>query len=265
MRIKLCTFLLPFLLVFFGLVSQGFAQIGISAGYLNSRASGLMSTNINKATHGFFFEAFGYIKGSNLAVGVQFAHTRYGYQKNEDYYQFNNGYEGIIDVEVGNYFNNNNLFLQYDFLKKSFVRPYVLAGAGITKFYSDLNIDDPRESFTSDCPKPLEHDILLKDRTVNFMLGTGVKFNIGALFDYHNEFLLDLKVNYLGGGQVRYMNLNAPSSRIVSPSKGENVAFDFVSQAQPDVVHQYHVGRSYASPMQMISVQVGLTFQFAGN
>ncbi len=246
------------------LASSGFAQIGINVGYQNSKALGLMSTNINKAAHGGFFEAFAYLK-KGLSVGVQFAYSRYGYQENKDYYQFENGYEGIIDVEVGNYLVNNHLYLQYDFLSESFIRPYVTAGVGITKFYSDLNIDDPREEFTSDCPKPLEYDILLKDRTANFMLGTGLKFNIGALFDYDNECLLDVKVNYLGGGQVRYMNLNAPDSNLVSPSKGENIGFGFASQAQPDVVHQYHIGRSYTSPMQMLTVQVGLIFQLTGN
>lgn len=244
--------------------SPAFAQIGISAGYQNSKALGLMSTNINRATHGAFFEGFAYLK-RGLSVGVQFAYARYGYQETEDYYQFNNGYEGNINVEVGNYMVNNHLYLQYEFLPEAFIRPYVLAGVGITKFYSDLNIDDPREEFTSDCPKPLEYDILQRDRTANFMLGTGLKFNVGALFDYDNECLLDVKINYLGGGQARYMNLNAPDSRVVSPAKGENVAFGFASQAQPDVVHQYHVGRSYTSPMQMLTVQVGLIFQLTGN
>ncbi len=254
-------------LVFLGTAQLSFAQFSAGVGYLNSQPSGLMDTYIQKAAHGAYIEGLFTLPNTRLSIGLNLSFSGYGFEKRNDRYLFDNGYEGEVDVEISNNFGHSNLFLQYDLAPEGFAQPYVLLGVGLSKFWTDLEILDPREEFTSDCPKPVESAVLLKDRTTHFMLGAGLRFDLSRpIKSLSKDYLLfDIRVSYLGGGDVSYMNVDEP--QLSGPStvniKGENVVVDFVSEAQPDIIHEYHAGKSYGSPMQLVSIQAGFTVKFS--
>jgi hypothetical protein len=257
--IFLTAFLMPLLLI--PTFSQ--AQFEVGLGYLNSTPRGPMSTYINRASHGFSTDLAYRIPKTKLSVGVQFAISDYGYEKREELYRFDNGYEGNVDVEIYNLFTNNSAYIKYDIVDNGFAQPYLFFGGGLSNISTDLSIIDPREAFTSDCPKPLETTTLVSDRTSYLLLGGGLRFDLSYPFKslQRRTWLFDVRLNYLNGGEVRFMSLNEPNNNLTT-ARGENVSFDFVSAAQPDVIHEYHAGSSYRTHMQFITVNAGLFYVF---
>lgn len=254
-------FLIPsFLLTLFLFPAASKAQFEVGVGYLNSNPSGMMSKFIPRAAHGISTDLAYRIPRTNLSVGLQFAASEYGSEQREEKYRFENGYEGNVNVEVYNLFSNNSLYLKYDLKNDVFAQPYFLFGGGISSFSTDLTIIDPREEFTSDCPKPLETTTLLRDRTSYLMMGGGIRFDLSYPFKslQRKKFLFDLRLTYLNGGDVRFMSLNHPNPSNM-PNRTENVFFDFASAAQPDVIHEYHAGSSYRSRMQLVTVNAGIS------
>jgi hypothetical protein len=243
--------------------SVSHAQFEVGMGYLHSTPRGPMSTNMNGAGHGFSLDIAYRIPRTNLSVGLQFAESRYGFEERKDTYRFANGYEGDVNVEIYNYFSNNNAYLKYDLLKEAFAQPYLFIGGGLSRIYTDLSIMDPREVFTSDCPKPLETTTLLKDRTSYLLLGGGMRFDLSYPIKSleRRKLLLDIRLNYLNGGEVRYMSLNKSNSN-PSALPAENILISFASAAQPEIIHEYHAGSSFQSRMQLITVNAGLVFVF---
>lgn len=258
LRISAVVFSLVF---FFPTVSK--AQFELGMGYLNSTPRGPMSTYMNGVGHGFSMDIAYRIPRTNLSVGLQFAESRYGFEEREDRYRFNNGYEGNVNVEIYNYFSNNNAYLKYDLLKDAFAQPYLFIGGGLSRIYTDLSIMDPREVLTSDCPKPLETTTLLKDRTSYLLLGGGLRFDLSYPIKSleRRKLLFDIRLNYLNGGEVRYMSLNKPN---VNPSvlPSENVLINFASTAQPEIIHEYHAGSSFQTRMQLMTVNASLIYVF---
>ena len=239
------------------------AQVELGMGYLHSVPRGPMSTYMNGAGSGFSFDLAYRVPRTNLSVGFQFADSRYGFEEKEDRYRFANGYEGNVNVEIHNHFSNTNLYLKYDLLKNTFTQPYLFVGGGLGQMYTDLFLYDPREVLTSDCPKPLETTTLLKDRTSYLLLGGGFRIDLSYPIKSleRRKLLLDLRINYLNGGEVRYMSLNKthPTS---SPVPTENVLVNFASAAQPDIIHEYHAGSTFQTRMQLITINAGLVYIF---
>jgi len=235
------------------------AQFEVGIGYLHSRPSGMMNTYINRSAHGISLDLAYRIPKTGLSVGFQFAESGYGHENKDEMYRFDNGYEGIVNVEVCNNFSINTAYLKYDILDNVFAQPYLLVGAGFSNFSTDLTIMDPREVLTSDCPKPLETTTLLRDRTTYMHFGGGLRLDMSYPFKtlQRRKVLFDLRFSYMGGGDVSYMNLNKPNIS-PNPSRGENIFFDFASAAQPEVIHEYHAGSMYRSRMQFFNVNAGL-------
>lgn len=243
--------------------SVSHAQFELGIGYLHSTPRGPMSTYMNGVGHGFSMDIAYRIPRTNLSVGLQFAESRYGFEEREDKYRFTNGYEGNVNVEIYNYFSNNNAYLKYDLLNDIFAQPYVFIGGGLSRIYTDLSIIDPREEFTSDCPKPLETSTLIKDRTSYLLLGGGLRFDLSYPIKSleKRKLLLDIRMNYLNGGEVRYMSLNKPNVN-TSFLPAENVLINFASIAQPEVIHEYHAGSSFQTRMQLITLNASLIYVF---
>jgi len=248
-----------FFVILFLLPSLAKGQFEVALGYLNSTPSGAMSTFIPRSSHGVSMDLAYRIPKTKLTFGFQFGYSQYGFEKREETYRFENGYSGNINVEVSNLFTNNSLYLRYDILNDVFVQPYLLVGGGFSNISTDLSIIDPREEFTSDCPKPLEISTLISDRTTYLLLGGGMRFDLSYPFKSleRRKLLFDLRLTYLNGGDVRYMSLNKPN-RVPITRGNENVYFDFASSAQPDVIHEYHAGSSYRTAMQFVTINAGL-------
>jgi hypothetical protein len=251
-----CLSIVLTLCLFFPSISH--AQFEFGVGYQYSNPRGNMGSILEKPAHGIFTDLAYRIPKTRLAVGMNLAFSQYGFQERQETYQFDNGYEGVVDVEVYNSFTNNSLYLRYNLLDAGLINPYLLAGAGFSRFSTNLTILDPREEFTSDCPKPLETSTLIQDRTSYLLFGGGVMMDFGYLIKSQpkDRYFLDLRLGYQNGGDVRFMTANEPNL-VTGNSQEENVYFDFVSEAQPDVVHEYHAGSAYRSAMRFMSFNVG--------
>ncbi|MCH6201793.1 hypothetical protein MMU07_19590 [Aquiflexum sp. LQ15W] len=137
MKIRL-VFLIPFLMSLVLVPTLSHAQFEFGLGYLNSAPRGAMSNFINQAGHGVSADVAYRIPSTNLSLGVQFASSTYGYEKREESYRFNNGYEGNVNVEIYNIFSNNSAYIKYDILKEAFAQPYLFFGGGYSSI-SPLN------------------------------------------------------------------------------------------------------------------------------
>lgn len=248
-----------FFVALFLLPSLAQAQFELGFGYLNSTPSGAMGTYIPQSSHGISMDFAYRIPRTNLSVGVQFGGSEYGSERREDTYRFNNGYEGTVNVEVANLFTNNSMYLKYDILDNVFAQPYLLFGGGFSNFSTELSITDPREEFTSNCPKPLENNTLISDRTGYLLFGGGMRFDLSYAFKSleRRNVLFDIRLTYLNGAEVSYMSLNEPNASPTTVGR-ENVLFDFASAAQPDVIHEYHAGSSYRTKMQLVTINAGI-------
>jgi len=256
---KIFSYYFVFFAAFFLFPSLAQAQFEIGIGYLNSNPSGAMGSYITRSSHGLSMDLAYRIPKTNLSVGIQFAGSEYGFERREETYRFANGYEGNVNVEVSNFFTNNSLYLKYDILDNVFAQPYLLFGGGFSSFSTELSITDPREEFTSDCPKPLETTTLISDRTGYLLLGGGLRFDLSYAFKSleRRNVLFDVRLTYLNGGEVRYMSLNEPNITPTTVGR-ENVLFNFASTAQPDIIHEYHAGSSYRSSMQFVTLNAGI-------
>ncbi|MHA7131202.1 hypothetical protein [Algoriphagus namhaensis] len=241
------------------------AQLEVGMGYLHSTAQGPMGRNIDRAAHGYTFDLGYQLPFSRFGFGIQIGGSQYGFQEQTGTYQFSNGYEGEVNVETTHFFSTVNAFTTYSLLEEGFIQPYLQLGGGLSTISTELEIFDPRENFTSDCPKPLETSTLIRDVTPYVLLGGGMRLDLSYPFKSleRKKLLLDLRVNYLSGGEVRYLGTkeNQPNT----PPQGENVSFDFVSASRPDVVHEYHVGTSYLSRFELITFNAGLIFVIGQN
>ncbi len=254
----LSALLMPMLLI--PTFSQAQFEGGLS--YLNSTPQGQMGNYINRMAHGVSTDLAYRIPKTNLSIGIQFAFSNYGSEKRKENYRFDNGYEGIVDVEIYNHFSNNSAYIKYDILDNVFVQPYLFLGGGFSNISTELSIIDPREAFTSNCPKPLESSTLVSDRTFYLLMGGGLRLDLSYPFKSipKRKWLFDIRVNYLDGGDVQYMSLNDRNNN--NPNRGTDVSFDFVSAAQPDVIHKYYAGSSYQTRMQFITVNAGIFYVF---
>lgn len=246
-------------LIFLPLFAQ--AQFEVGLGYLNSTPQGPMSRNIDRMAHGFSLEGAYRIPHTKFSFGLQFAESSYGFEQRRDTYLFDNGYEGDVNIEVQNFFSNNSAYVKYDLVREGFAQPYLQIGGGLSRISTELSIIDPRETFTSDCPKPLETATLVRDVTSYLLLGGGLRFDLSYPIKSleRRKMLFDLRVNYLNGGEVRYMSTKEPQPN-TRTTQGENVSFDFASASQPDIIHEYHAGTSYQTRMEFLSVNASLIF-----
>lgn len=258
-----CTVIVLVLTGLMATAMPAWAQFGLGFGYLNSQPTGLMGQYI-RAAHGLALEGTGKIRNSPLSVGLNLSYSAYGFQSREGYYFFENGYQGVVDIEITNQFTLISPFLRLHLSENHFIQPYVQAGFGMARFWTSLEILDPREEFTSDCPKPLESDVLLSERTFQTNFAAGVQMDFSKIIKSLDQNVLrfDLRATYTRGGEVHYMSLDAPASsgNQTLTQNGENVSIPFASENQPDVVHQYHAGRSYRTALQTFGLQAGLFY-----
>lgn len=234
----------------------GFAQFEVKMSYNYARPLGEMAINIQRS-HGINFEGLYRFKKMPLLVGLEFGFAGYGHQKERQTYTFTDGSQTETDVHVYNNILNFNLTTQFELLSKSPIKPYVQAKIGMSRFYTDLIIDDPED--IDDC-HPLEQDILLSNVGLVGGAGLGIKWDLASVFGKMNKnrFYLDVNANYLTGSKVKYMSVNAPTPEMMPV---DDVNAEFLNR-QNQVVHRHHVGYVYESKIELIEYRFGMMMRF---
>ncbi|MEO1655940.1 MAG: hypothetical protein AAFU64_20530, partial [Bacteroidota bacterium] len=60
-----------------------------------------------------------------------------------------------------------------------------------------------------------------------------------------------------------YMSLDASPRSVSNPrNSSEEIDVAYVDQMDPEVVHRYHVGNAYTTPLQMMRFRFGIVYKW---
>lgn len=225
-------------------------------GYAHMAPVGNMKSHIRNG-NGFTSDFYLTPEGKQFSYGIEFAHTLYGREKTNQLYTFDDGTTAPMDVIVYNGITALSFGGRYFLRKKALLMPYIGGRTGYSWFRTTLNIYDPDD--TDHCA-PVESGLLMKDGTLFFSAGAGIQYDLTRLFtkEESNRLIITLGINQFFGGQVRYMNADAPGPH--QHTMGNEVTAQFVN-TQTQVVHEHHVGYVYKSRAQMTDFRFGLIFR----
>src|SRR5688572_2406889 len=199
-------------------------------------------------------------KMNRFAFGIDMNYTVYGYDKSKQTYTFDDGTTARMDIIVDNSFLNLMFGSRYMLTasEQNYLKPYVSLKAGYSWFRTNLNIYDPDDD---DHCEPVEHDLLMKDGTFLVSGGGGLQWDMKGIFKKHspNRLLFNIGVNLTLGGQVNYMNTDAPSPTHTNHNHSD-VNAQFIN-TQTQVVHEHHVGYVYTSFLEMMDFRAGFIFR----
>ncbi len=230
-----------------------------SMGYVKTGGKGLMGQYFGTA-HGFSAEYFWFLGQSNVSIGLDGAFSVYGNETNQELYYFDNSEYGMVDVNVINGLSNFGINTRFHLKRTGIINPYIISRVGYSMFTSSLYIEDPRESHTSSCPVPLESEILLSSSAPVYSFGAGIQLDIGKYFTRRpSGVLLDIRTQFITGAPVRYMSFQPPVTLL---DHAQDLYIGFASEIEPDLVHDYHVGYTYSSPIRLIETKFQLSFRF---
>lgn len=209
-----------------------------------------------KRGHGIAADFYLCRVNSRFAFGAELTYTIYGHDKSRQLYTFDDGTSANMDIVVDNTITNLMVGARYYLREATLLRPFLSAKAGYAWFRTDLNIYDPDEY---DHCKPVDNDVLLKDGTLVVSTGAGVHYDLSSLFRKMNPgiFIFSLNANLVLGGQVNYMNTDAPHHQ--APSNNDVTARFMNTQTQ--VVHEHHVGYVYRSYAELVEVRAGVVLR----
>jgi hypothetical protein len=235
------------------------AQIYSKLAYQVGVPLGQMNRNISKNAHGIAGELGLHFKNTPITLGWHWGIAGYGYSNTKELNVFAEGAQSNVLVEVGNYYTQSQFFVNYEFRQKKFLRPYLSAGLGRSHFRTFMTIS--AETSTEDCPKPLETGFPLKDKTMHYMVGGGVKLELAPFLGMQGgkSFCLDFQVQHTRGGKVEYLSLRKAPTATPTPDVVPVYA-RFASQAKPDVIHQYYAGDTHTSRVRLLTFQIGFSY-----
>lgn len=204
-----------------------------------------------KQAHGANLEYYYSPPAARYSVGLEASINIYGHDKTSQTYTFDDGSTAPMDIVVDNNFYNIMLAGR-QFLGRGKIQPFVNAKVGVSIYSTDLNIYDPDEF---DQCKPIDSDILKRDATMIFSLGGGLRWEMLPKRE-PGRYFLNLTGNYISGGKVDYMNVDAPSRS--QSTQTSDVYARFIN-TQTQVVHEHHVGNVYTSVVEQMDFRLGIT------
>lgn len=246
-----------------GCATMMLAQFEMSMGYMYGDARGIMGTKMD-GIHGLNMDAYFNLKETNLAFGVELGIGTYGSEESEQYYEFDNATSMLAPVSVVNNVFNTGLLVRYELFPDAALRPYAVGRAGMSRFSTYMSIEDPREAHTEKCPQPLETETLAADVSWTTGAGVGLRYDLGTLFKGlgRNSLFFDVSANYSKGTIVDYMSVDPPSGTFITGENVESVNFLFANEAHPEIIHEYHTGYLYRTPLELMNYRFALSYKF---
>lgn len=251
--------LFSFILMVFAAVAVTYAQkfnTAFGLGYTYMAPAGGMKNHIQDG-HGITADYYLIPMGKQFAVGAEFTHTQYGREKTNQLYTFDDGTTAPMDIIVYNGINSISFVGRYFLRRNGLLMPYINGKSGYSWFRTTLNIYDPVD--TDQCV-PVESGLLMKDGTFFVSAGAGIQYDLTRLLtkEESNRLIITLGLNQFWGGNVRYMNSDAPGPH--HPASESEVMAQFIN-TQTQVVHEHHVGYVYRSKARMTDFRIGLIFR----
>ena len=223
-----------------------------SMGYVFSLPRSPMNETIRNAS-GLAIDCYFTPRGKRYMLGAEISVNGYGHDKTRQTYSFDDGSTAQMDIAVNNNFYNLLLGGRY-YLGHGRVQPFVTGKFGYSFYSTDLNIYDPDDF---DHCEPVDTEVLKKDGSLIFSAGAGLQWDLrpktkpGVLF-------LTLAANYLSGGKVSYMNVDAPMQ---SQAAHQSDVYTKFLNTQTQVVHEHHVGNVYSSLIEMMDFRLGISLR----
>lgn len=223
-------------------------------GYIFSSPQGTMSQNVKQA-HGGNLDFYVTPANKRYAIGFEMSVNGYGHNKKRETYTFDDGSTAPMDIVVSNNFYNFMLAGRY-FLSTGKIQPFVTGKMGYSLYATSLNIYDPDDW---DHCEPIDNDMLKHDGTIIFAAGGGLRWEMLPKKST-GRFYFNLSANYLSGGKVNYMNVDAPANAQHQPTPTSDVYAKFLN-TQTQMVHEHHVGNVYTSLVEMMDFRLGMTIR----
>jgi hypothetical protein len=244
--------------------SKPAGQIGktgqMSFGYNMMLPLGEMKTGWSSA-HGLQAEALIALKKwPALKIGLDGSFGMYGYnEQTQDYLVFN----GILASSEVSFSSTIFTFGAKALLeppKQMPVKPYASLQFGVLGMSSDLTLDD---FWGSDVYCESQYQKTLVDDADWYAgIGGGIKFDLGSKKKPGRNFI-DLSAAYLGGGTIKYANMNRMYNSENPPpmNHGDYIKVVFINTTTGERQEQ-QVAELYRQPINVMQIHVKYTFAF---
>lgn len=239
------------------------AQLETGVGYMYSAPRGAMANHIRSIHHMNLMVGYG-LKNAPITLGFELGVGNYGYDESKQLYEFPNNTSMLAPVTVSNNVLNTNLSVRYEVLKNATLTPFAEVRGGLSHYGTRLTIEDPRTAHTTECPLPLENEKLVSDVSWVSGAGAGMRFDVGSLFKGLGKgtLYLDFSASYTRGTILDYMSVNPPPPGTTTGPEGvSSVTMPFASEANPEIVHQYHSGYLYRTPLELVDYRFMVVYR----
>ncbi len=241
---------------------NGFAQSIIRLSYNNSNPMGQMGANIRQM-HGVSLEYSYQLPRSPFSIGIDLGFSNYGIKKIDDFTVVAEGQmPSTYDLTISNNTCHAFFTTRMNLTRAGFVQPYLTARVGVQEYHTDFTLENPNVNHTTDCPDPVDEGAVLSDVAMAAGFGFGVNIDLGKAFKFDlgkNRVLFNVEANYLAGGSVQYMSLNAPTNTNSTP---RNTDIPGLAPGVRTLNHQYHSGNVYRSAIRMYDIKIGVGLSF---
>ncbi|MCU0395133.1 MAG: hypothetical protein MUF29_04440 [Chitinophagaceae bacterium] len=237
-----------------------FSGSQMAFGYNMMLPMGAMKTGWSSA-HGMQAElllGIGAVPG--LKVGLEGAFSMYGYREENQEYLIFNGILASSEVSMSSYTWNLGLKAMMEPPKQMAVKPYVAVQAGVLGMISDLTLDDFSGNDYYYCTSDYTKN-LIDDADWYASAGAGLKFDLSTKKKPGRNFL-DLYAGYIGGGEVKYANMNRLATTPIDTDKSREVIKIVFVNAITNEQQEQEVAEVYRHPISMLQLQLKYTFHF---
>lgn len=233
-----------------------------SLGYNMMLPMGDMKTGWSSA-HGMQGEfLFGLARVPALKIGVEGQFSFYGYREETQDYLIFNGILASSEVSFSSYIMNFGLKALVEPPRKMPVKPYAAVQFGVLGMMSDLTLDDFSHSDYYYCSSS-NTKTLIDDYDWYASGGAGIKFDLSAKKKPGLNFI-DVYCGYIGGGTLKYANMNRMYAVPASSDKGrETIKVVFINTLTREQ-QEMDVADVYRHPIGMLQLQLKYTMSFGG-
>lgn len=215
------------------------------------------------SAHGMQFDFLvGLSKVPALKIGAEGQFSMYGYREETQDYPIFNGILATSEVSFSSYIMSLGLKALVEPPKRMPVKPYAAFQFGVLGMMSELTLDDFTHNDYYYCSTP-NSKTLIDDYDWYVGAGGGLKFDLSPKKKPGRDFI-DLYCGYIGGGTLKYANMNRMYAVPVSSEKGrETIKVVFINTLTSEQ-QEMDVADVYRHPISMLQLQLKYTMSFGG-
>jgi hypothetical protein len=249
-------------------VGMGFSSLWAQSGQMGIGYNMMLPMSKMKngwsSAHGIQFDfLFGLSKVPALKIGAEGQFSLYGYREETQDYPIFNGIVATSEVSFSSYIMSLGLKALVEPPKNMPVKPYAAFQFGVLGMTSDLTLDDFTHSDYYYCSTP-NTKTLIDDYDWYAGGGAGLKFDLSPKKKPGLDFI-DLYCGYIGGGTLKYANMNRMYAVPASSDKGrESIKVIFINSLTQEQ-QEMNVADVYRHPISMLQIQLKLTMAIGGS